>query len=102
MCALIKSLIKWPSCFCLLLFSCLAFSVKVSAPLRFVTSNFEPYIIESTYQPLGLMPEMLNAIYEDQAIEIDLVSWKRAEFMLDTGEAFAAFPYGIGDSRTQQ
>jgi polar amino acid transport system substrate-binding protein len=68
--------------------------------VRFATGEWEPYTGERL--PGGGPATLLvGAICKAAGIKpvIDFVPWRRAEWMVETGNSFAAFPYLITDDR---
>jgi len=83
-------------------FACIPISVSaVPDKLVFVTSEYSPYIVRVNGKATGIIPDLLDAIYDSEQIDILFVPWARAELMLEQGEAFAAFPYGVNERRQQ-
>lgn len=68
--------------------------------ITFVTGEWEPYSSEKM-QNYGIYGELISAICKESGIEYEIkfYPWARAEKMVETGDAFAAFPYALTEER---
>lgn len=72
-------------------------------PLVFVTSAYEPYVIEEGSVIKGIFPDIVKAVFHELNIktEFRIQPWKRGETTVRIGEAFATFPYLTSDHRAE-
>lgn len=72
--------------------------------LLFVSGEYAPYIYMENDIVKGSSYEQLKRVLEKMKVpyEIEVVSWSRGLYMLDTGEAFATFPYAKSSKREAQ
>jgi polar amino acid transport system substrate-binding protein len=70
-------------------------------PVIFVTSAYEPYVIDEGKVIKGVFPDIVNAVFHELDIKIEFIfmPWKRGEITVKKGEAFATFPYLITEQR---
>ncbi len=66
-----------------------------SGPLVFVSGEYEPYIYTENGEIKGSEYELVKAVLDDMGVdyEIRMMSWARGLYLMDIGDAFAAFPY---------
>ncbi|AMK10501.1 substrate-binding periplasmic protein [Pseudodesulfovibrio indicus] len=71
-------------------------------PLLLVSGNYEPYVIAQGTRP-GLLSEIVTQAFAEQGIRVEIrfYPWRRCALMVETGEAFAAFPYARTDKRAR-
>ena len=84
---------------------CLLFSVSGNSfaqmkKITLATGEWAPYTSESS-EGNGVFTEILSAVFEEMGVQpvYQFMPWKRAEWMVETGEVFAAFPYVVTEER---
>lgn len=72
-------------------------------PVIFVTSAYEPYVIDEGKVIKGIFPDIINAVFHELDIKIEFIfmPWKRGEITVKKGKAFATFPYLITEQRSK-
>jgi len=68
---------------------------QASEPLVFITSAYEPYVIDEGSVITGIFPDIIKAVFHKLNIQAEFIiqPWKRGEATVKSGEAFATFPY---------
>ncbi len=66
-----------------------------SSSLLFVTSPYEPYVIDDEGRASGIFPDIVRAAFRGTHIrpEFQFVPWLRGEHEVQAGKAFGTFPY---------
>lgn len=69
-----------------------------------VTGEYEPYVYTEKGVNKGFEYEMMVKILEEMDIdyEIQMMSWARGLYLLNTGDAFGTFPYSETSKREQK
>ena len=72
-------------------------------PLVFVTSAYEPYVIEEGSIITGIFPDIVKAVFHELNIQAEfrIQPWQRGETTVKSGEAFATFPYLTTELRAE-
>jgi polar amino acid transport system substrate-binding protein len=73
------------------------------AQVLFVTSEYEPYVINQDGVAKGIFPDIVKAIFSELNIEVNFKfqPWKRGENTMKMGKAYATFPYLINEQRAE-
>ena len=82
----------------------LLYSSHATAQVLFVTSQYEPYVIKQDLEARGIFPDIIKAVFDEINVEVnfEFQPWKRGENTVETGKAFATFPYLIRQERTER
>ena len=82
----------------------LLYGSHATAQVLFVTSNYEPYVIQQDSEASGIFPDIIKAVFDEINLEVkfEFQPWKRGEHTVVTGKAFATFPYLIRQERTEK
>ena len=69
--------------------------------LLFVTGEYPPYVYSKDGELKGISYDAFVDILEAMGVNyrIEFMSWSRGLALLDSGQAFATFPYAISDDR---
>lgn len=72
--------------------------------LLFVSGEYAPYVYKENGVIKGTSYDQLKRVLDEMKVpyDIEVVSWSRGLYMLDTGEAFATFPYAKSPDREAQ
>ncbi|WP_163833783.1 substrate-binding periplasmic protein [Spartinivicinus ruber] len=71
--------------------------------IEFVTSAYEPYVIENNNEASGIFPDLITSVFSRFSVNVkfQFQPWTRCEELVKEGKAFATFPYVINAERTK-
>ena len=71
--------------------------------LYITTGFYPPYVYEEDGKITGLDYDILIAVLDEMGVKykIEMLSWARGLYLLDSGDAFATFPYARSESREE-
>lgn len=72
-------------------------------PLVFVTGEYPPYVYSDRGQVKGLAIEIFKEVMAEmnQEYTLEMISWSRGLQLMETGQAFATFPYAETEARKE-
>ncbi|MDR3561288.1 MAG: transporter substrate-binding domain-containing protein [Negativicutes bacterium] len=73
-----------------------------SAKVLLVTGEYAPYTTEALPDK-GFFTQIVTAVFQEMGLECEIrfYPWARCEEMVKSGEAWAAFPYGLSEKTLQ-
>lgn len=76
---------------------------QAGEPVSFVTSSYEPYVIESDHVASGIFPDIVKAALHERQMDVkfEFLPWKSCENIVREGSVFATFPYIINVQRAK-
>ncbi len=84
---------------------CLVFSAPLTAeePVLLLTNQLEPFC-SPKLPGFGFMPEIVSLVFKEMEMDrhYKFYPWKRCEFLVEAGEAWATFPYSYTDERAEK